>query len=181
MKDQESGWTTETPSNMMDFYCVIIRYKISFCEHITLLPYIQVQLKVMTKISGRIHIESYNSLLGRGCVRSANGLQMLTNKLFENLLARFSDSGKQLSKPLFISYAENSPVIELAVTGTLAAVIFASFRLMDDKATTAHIWQHQTKVSKLSFAAPKETFTNFTPLIRAHFYGSSPRTSMPLL
>lgn len=127
MGDNYSGSITKTTTKKMNHYPEIMCRKLSLCEHGTLLPYKQVRVKVVTKISGLVHMEPKNSLWTGCLVHSANRIhEAFKNEPFEILLTDLSAVEKKLSKDMVISYAKRSLIIHLAVTGSMAAGICES-------------------------------------------------------
>lgn len=78
----------------------------------------------MSKTSGAIQKEPKNVLWTGRRVRPANGIHTLeANKPFRDLLTKISAVEKRLPKEMRISYAIQSTVIYLAITGTMTVEI----------------------------------------------------------
>lgn len=90
MKDDKSQSITDTPSTKMNYHSDIIRYKVAFRKHDTLLSYPQVQVKMVTKICGIVYTKLQNSMQAAHRARSTNGIhEVVANKPFDIQLINF--------------------------------------------------------------------------------------------
>lgn len=72
MEHDYSRLTAGKPSEKIDFYPDIMRHEVALCKHVTLFPYKQVWVTVVTNISDQIYTEPKTFLWTRRPVRPAN-------------------------------------------------------------------------------------------------------------
>lgn len=99
MEDIYSGQTTNTTTEMMDFYPDLMRHVVVICKQVSLLIYTQAGVKVVTKTFGIVHTEHKRYLWTESCVRLANGiLEEVVNKQLDVLSIKFSAVENQFLK-----------------------------------------------------------------------------------
>lgn len=118
-------------------------YHIVFlCKHVTLPPYKQDRVKVLTNISGLIQTEPEIGLWAECRVCSANAIHDVDkNKSSEILLTSFSIVEKKLHKRIVISYFTKSPLIYGAVADTTSAAFCKFLNLTVYKSTAVPVRQ----------------------------------------
>lgn len=155
-----------------------MRHKVPWGKNITLPPHTQVWVKVVARISGLTYTKPKYSRRSRSVNRIH---KVAANKSLEILLATFSTIEIKISNGMIISYDTRSAAIHSAVSGTMVAGICESLNLTLDQATAAPIRQPRTKVTDLSFAAPDEKTTSFTPTNKEKLYRGPSRPNSALL
>lgn len=89
-----------------------MRHKLSLFKHVTALPFSQVRVKMMTKISGFGHTDPKRSLWTERHVRPDNGIrEAAANKTFNRLLTGVIAFQKKLPEEMVSGYAKMSSVI----------------------------------------------------------------------
>lgn len=127
IEDDYSGPTTGSPTKTMDYCPDIMRHEVALCRHVTLLPYTQIRVKLVTRIPCLIHMDLKNFLWTKCHVRLAiTNHEFVEKKLSEIELTNFSAVENNLPKGLVISYATRSSIIRLAVNGTMCTGICES-------------------------------------------------------
>lgn len=108
----------------MELYAKNMGDKVVLYKHVTLTPYTQVQVKVVTKCFGLFHTETFRYLWNGRPFLGANGIHwVVTNKLLKILLTSFTGIEKNLPRGTATSYATRSPAIHFAVSGTMVTEI----------------------------------------------------------
>lgn len=124
----------------MNDYPNIMRHEAALRKSFAVPPYIEVQIKMVTKISGLPHLKPSKPLWTGLRVRSANGVyEVFANRPLEILEANFFTVEKKLLEETIISNATRSTNFHLVATGTIDAEIDESLNFMVYQTTATPI------------------------------------------
>lgn len=139
MEDEYSGSNMNTRIKKVVFYPGIRSHEIVLCKLVILLPYKNVRVKAVTKISGFIHTKIKPSLWAERRIRSVNEIYEVVAKTpFDILWTNYSAVERKLAREMVIRYASRNAVISLAIRSTMANRICESLNLMVDKSTAGN-------------------------------------------